>query len=189
MKNITLFISVLMVCMSSCKTSKPVTGITSPVVRQESPAPAQPEVDFSDPSTWILGYFDLDRLRQPPYSTWYTTGYNDYKYNPETVNKLEWIEKSGISIKIVMGIWCPDSRREVPRFMRVLNAGNFSTNKIELIGVDHEKNSPVENYGSLDIQRVPTFIIYKNNIETGRIIENPTTSLEQDILNILIGNE
>jgi hypothetical protein len=42
---------------------------------------------------------------------------------------------------------------------------------------------------SLDIKRVPTFIIYKNNIETGRIIENPTTSLEQDMVNILTGME
>ena len=41
----------------------------------------------------------------------------------------------------------------------------------------------------LGIQRVPTFIIYKNNIESGRIIETPKTSLEQDLVNILTGNE
>jgi hypothetical protein len=36
---------------------------------------------------------------------------------------------------------------------------------------------------------VPTFIVLQNKIEAGRIIENPVTSLEQDMLNILTGNE
>ena len=88
-----------------------------------------------------------------------------------------------------MGTWCPDSRREVPRFMKILNIWQFPATKLTFIGVDNAKLSPVGEYNSLDIQRVPTFIIYKNNIEAGRIIENPTTSLEQDIVNILNRNE
>ncbi len=36
------------------------------------------------------------------------------------------------------------------------------------------------------IERLPVFILYENNIESGRIIENPLTSLEQDIINILM---
>jgi thiol-disulfide isomerase/thioredoxin len=97
------------------------------------------------------------------------------------------INKENISIKIVMGTWCPDSRREVPRFMRVLNAWQFPTDKLTFIGVDDTKQSPVGEYDKLDIHRVPTFIIYKNNLEAGRIIENPATSLEQDLVNILTG--
>jgi hypothetical protein len=58
---------------------------------------------------------------------------------------------------------------------------------VTFIGVDNVKNSPIGGYEAMDIQRVPTFIIYKNNIETGRIIENPVTSLEQDMVNILGG--
>src|SRR5450759_2157508 len=87
----------------------------------------------------------------------------------------------------VMGTWCPDSRREVPRFMRVLNAWQFPEATVTFIGVDDAKLSPVGEYMKLDILRVPTFIIYKNNIEAGRIIENPATSLEQDMVNILTG--
>ena len=88
-----------------------------------------------------------------------------------------------------MGTWCPDSRREVPKFMRVLAAVNFPLTAVEIIGVDNSKNAPVADYSLLDIQRVPTFIINKNNIEAGRIIENPVTSLEQDMVNILSRNE
>jgi len=65
----------------------------------------------------------------------------------------------------------------------------FPVSKISFIGVDNAKLSLVGEYDSLDIQRVPTFIIYKNNIESGRIIETPKTSLEQDLVNILTSNE
>jgi hypothetical protein len=59
---------------------------------------------------------------------------------------------------------------------------------VTFIGVDNAKLSPVGEYDKLNIQLVPTFIFYKNNNEVGRIIENPRTSLEQDIVNILSSN-
>jgi hypothetical protein len=71
--------------------------------------------------------------------------------------------------------------------MKVMSIWQFPVSKITFIGVDNEKRSPVGEYVSLGIVRVPTFIVYKNNIEAGRIIENPATSLEQDIVNILSG--
>jgi len=47
----------------------------------------------------------------------------------------------------------------------------------------------VGGYYTLNIESVPTFIFLKNKVESGRIIETPHTSLEQDMLNILTGNE
>jgi hypothetical protein len=38
----------------------------------------------------------------------------------------------------------------------------------------------VGEYENPDIEKVPTFIFYVNNVEAGRIIENPVTSLEMD---------
>ena len=105
----------------------------------------------------------------------------------EVINHLSNIDIEGLTIKVVMGTWCPDSRREVPRFMKILDAWKFPSGMVTFIGVDNGKLSPIGEYEKLDIQRVPTFIIYKNNIEAGRIIENPVTSLEQDMVNILRG--
>ena len=115
------------------------------------------------------------------------SGYDDYQPDAEAINSLNGSDREGLTIKIVLGTWCPDSRREVPRFMKVIDTWNFPTDMLTFIGVDNEKNSPIGGYGELNIQRVPTFIIYKNNIEAGRIIENPVTSLEQDMVNILGG--
>lgn len=190
MKNITFLFLFLLVCSGSCKTIKPVAEISSEV--KKAPVTAidvvSPAINFAEQSTWLLGYINQVQLTREPYSTWYFKGFDDYRFNSEVMNKLLDIKKDSLSIKIVLGTWCPDSRREVPRFMKVLNAWQFPGAGITFIGVDDAKLSPVGEYVELNIQRVPTFIIYKNNIEAGRIIENPTTSLEQDMVNILTGN-
>ena len=187
MKNFSFFFNLLLIIICSCKTIKPAAGIRN----EAAPSPVQvadaapPSLNFSDQSTWLMGYFNPDRLTRAPYSAWYIKGYDEYQFNSDIINKLQDISKDSLALKIVMGTWCPDSRREVPRFMRILDIWHFPVDKITFIGVDNAKSPPVEEYDKLDIQRVPTFIIYKNNIELGRIIENPKTSLEQDMVDIL----
>ena len=178
MKNIALFI-IMMICFSGCKATKNVAETE----RIENSVPVA--VDFSEQSTWLLGYFSYNLLTREPHSEWYVKGYDEYKPDDLTIKKLHEINKDELSIKIVMGTWCSDSRREVPRFMKVLDSWRFPLERVKFIGVDIDKASPVGEYEELDIQRVPTFIIYKNNIEAGRIIENPVTSLEQDLVMIL----
>ncbi len=183
MKRITIVLISILLLSFGCKTKKPAAE-TQSVMEQ-----SQTSTNFSEQITWILGYFTRDRLTSPPHSEWFLKGYDGYQFNSEVVNKLIEINKDDLTIKIVMGTWCPDSRREVPRFMRIMDIWNIPAEKITFIGVDNEKQSPIGEYDKLDIQRVPTFIFYKNNIEAGRIIENPVTSLEQDIINILTRNE
>jgi thiol-disulfide isomerase/thioredoxin len=189
MKKIYFQFFILLLLLGGCKTTKPAAGKsnahnTKVAVGTES---APKAIDFHDQTTWLLGYFNPELLTHYPYSTWYLKGYDEYQIKTEALNNLLDINKEGITIKVVMGIWCPDSRREVPRFMRILNAWQFPAAKVTFIGVDDAKLSPVGEYAGLNIQRVPTFILYKNNIEAGRIIENPAASLEQDMVNILTG--
>jgi thiol-disulfide isomerase/thioredoxin len=191
MKTISFLIILSLVCISSCKTTKPGAGIKPEVTKVPVSVAedATQQVNFSDQATWLLGYFNLDRLTISPHSEWYIKGYDEYQPENEVVKKLQNAGIDNLQIKIIMGSWCPDSRREVPRFMRVLDIWRFPMSRVNFIGVDNSKLSPVAEYDSLHIERVPTFIIYKNNIEAGRIIENPVTSLEQDMLDILTRKE
>ena len=182
MKKITLLFFMLTALIYGCRTNKSLTENQS--VMENTGTIAQP-TDFHDASTWLLGYFTRQMMTRPPHSEWFQKGYDDYKFNDDAVKKLTGITKEGLAVKIVMGSWCPDSRREVPRFMKILDQWKFPAGSITYIGVDDSKFSPIGGYDKLDIQRVPTFILYKNNIEAGRIIENPVTSLEQDMVNIL----
>ena len=189
MKGIQVFIVLFLLSVTCCKTTKPVAESKTTVPDVSVVPVTEPAVNFSDQSTWLLGYFNPVQLSNPPHSQWYLKGYDEYLFSQDAVNKLAEISKDDLTIKIIMGSWCPDSRREVPRFMKILDAWKFPVTKVTFIGVDNAKLSPVGEYEKLDIQRVPTFIIYKNNVEAGRIIENPVTSLEQDMINILTRNE
>jgi thiol-disulfide isomerase/thioredoxin len=138
-----------------------------------------------EPSTWLLGYFTRNRMSMPPHSEWFTSGYEEYQADADVLNKLKNIDKNNLVITIVLGSWCPDSRREVPRFMKIIDQWSYPYENITFIGVDDQKIAPIGNFEELEIKRVPTFIFFKNNIEAGRIIEVPETSLEQDMVNIL----
>jgi thiol-disulfide isomerase/thioredoxin len=189
MKNIFLLITLLLLCISSCKTLKCASEISPDTKPASTPVTSvsPPANEFSDPQTWLLGYFDPARLKSEPYSEWYIKGYDEYEFNPEGLNKLLELNRDNLSVKVVMGTWCSDSRKQIPRLMRILDIWQFPVTGLTFIGVDDKKHSPVDELSSLNIQRVPTIIIYKNNIEAGRIIESPVTSLEQDMVNIISG--
>lgn len=170
---------------SACKTSKTGNSKIAQDTNENKIISLPAKTDFSDPKTFILGYFNRDRLQSEPYSEWFKSEYDGYSFNTSAVNSLLDISREGLAIKIVMGTWCPDSRREVPRFLKILDLWQFPAEKVSFFGVDKTKSSELPDYKSLGIERVPTFIIYENKIEKGRIIETPSTSLEQDLINIL----
>ena len=84
-----------------------------------------------------------------------------------------------------MGTWCSDSRREVPRFFKILDAVNYPSDKVAIICVDEDKKTRGNELTGLKIELVPTLIFYKNGNELGRIVESPNDTLEKDIIKIL----
>ena len=143
------------------------------------------EENWRDPETWILGYFKQDALLQEPHDSWFNDEFDAYEFESDAFMLFSEIPKDDIRITIVLGTWCPDSRREVPRFLKILQSSNFPMDQVTFIGVDSYKVAPVENYDNLNIERVPTFIFYRNKVEVGRIIEYPKSSLERDMVQML----
>jgi len=144
----------------------------------------QEEVNYSDPQTWLLGYFDYDSFLDEPHDAWFGREFSNYSFDDKSFLELEQKGIDDAVIIVVLGTWCPDSRREVPRFMKITESLGYDPDKIKFIGVDSYKEAPVDDYDSLNIEKVPTFIFYDDKHELGRIIEYPETSLEKDMLNI-----
>jgi hypothetical protein len=55
------------------------------------------------------------------------------------------------------------------------------------VGINREKECPFDKKEckNWDIKFVPTFIVFKENLEVGRIIESPQKSIEEDLLKIM----
>lgn len=97
------------------------------------------------------------------------------------------IEKagSGVETKVFLGTWCPDSHREVPRFLKVVELAGAALGPVTMYGVDRNMKSSGGEESGYGIERVPTFIFLKNGQEIGRIVEFPKVSVESDMLSIL----
>ena len=141
----------------------------------------------------LYGVCTKDSLAIDPFGKWFNTNYESYQPNTATIVSLKKQNFDNISIKVFFGTWCGDSKREVPRFLKLLSAISFPDKKIQLIGVGTGdslvKQSPGHEEASLGVFRVPVFIIYKNGVEINRINEFPVFSLEKDLLGILTNQQ
>ncbi len=136
-------------------------------------------------SNILLGYCNRDGFAHEEFQGWFDAAYEAYNTNKEIIEKLTSLNTDNIIIKVVLGTWCSDSRREVPAFYKVMDETGFSEKKITIICVNRLKKSPGIDISELKINFVPTFIIYRSGKEIGRIIESPVNSMEEDLYNLL----
>jgi|SRR5687768_8312308 hypothetical protein len=112
---------------------------------------------------------------------------NEYpKYSPESaaLDELQPLLENKTVI-IVLGTWCGDSREQLPHFLKTIDALSPDKKNITFICVDRAKKAENGLLDNLNIDRVPTFIIYDDEKELGRIIEKPIISIEEDLVLIL----
>jgi len=150
------------------------------------------EITIEGESPFLLGKIDKKGLTSVSYKSWFYQNFNNYALDKAT---LESIGKrlNDYTITLFMGTWCGDSKREVPRFYKILETCNFPKEQLSVIAVSGKpymyKKSPNHEEAGLNIHRVPTFIFYKNGQEINRIVEHPVATLEKDILNIITSND
>ena len=135
----------------------------------------------------LLGKINKEALSTSSYASWFTKNYNQYTPDTNTINELKKTLPT-YTITAFMGTWCGDSKREIPKLYKTLDAAQFPLDRLTLIAVDrsamHYKQSPGGEHEGQNIHRVPTIILYKDGKEVNRIVESSVESLEQDILKI-----
>jgi thiol-disulfide isomerase/thioredoxin len=119
------------------------------------------------------------------YPNW-KENYDDYRPDTAYIDTLSQ-EYTFISVEIFLGTWCGDSRREVPRFLKIADNSNFiSADSVRFFAVDRNKKLDSGRAKKRNIKRVATFIFFHQGREFGRIVERPSGgSLEEDIVNIM----
>lgn len=150
-------------------------------------APAAVADDESPPK--LLGAVAFAALEQEPHVEWYAANRTSYVPDPDVTVAVRSLLGDDVTVDVFFGTWCGDSRREVPRFVRVTEQAGVSPDRIRLIAVDNApdaiKRSPGGEEAGLEIYRVPTFVVRRGGEEIGRIEEHPVRSLERDLASIL----
>lgn len=139
----------------------------------------------------LLGVCSVRALETAPYSEWYTAGYGGYEPQSQIIEQIKKLDPSKNSVRIFFGSWCGDSKRELPKMMKVLKAAGFTEKNVQLIGVYDSlavyKQSPNREEKGQNIYRVPTLVVYQKEKEVGRIVEYAVESLERDLFKIMAG--
>ena len=135
----------------------------------------------------LLGEFHKEDLMQKPFSKWFEPRYSDFSPQTESMETIK--ENIGdYKIKVLMGTWCGDSKREVPKLLKILDNSEFDYKNIEMLAVDYNKTTPSKIEEELNVHRVPTIIFYKDGKEVNRFVEYAQEeSIEEDIAKIVSG--
>lgn len=132
----------------------------------------------------LVGVADKASFNQEPYNNWFNNNYNNYTPDATVIKELK-SNLKGITIKGFMGTWCGDSKRETPKFYKVLEQADYNLDKVELVTVNRSKRTPDNLQEGHNIIKVPTFIFYKKGKEIGRFVEYPRETIEKDFLKIV----
>lgn len=141
----------------------------------------------------LWGIVTVDSLLQEPYSAWFKKSYDDYQPNVDIISRLKQLPMKDLHIKIFFGTWCGDTKREMPKMIKVLNEIGIPKSQMTFIALSsgdsvykQSKNREERGY---NIFRVGSYIIEKNGVEINRIVEFPKYSMERDLWTILTGKD
>ena len=78
-----------------------------------------------------------------------------------------------------------DSQNLVPKLAKTLEAARFPMKQFVMYGVDRAKQTGGIESKLYDVKRVPTIVVYKGNVEAGRIVESVKRNVETDLAQII----
>ena len=171
MKRATYLIFFLLLACKSKREQKPLESIEGITINGEK---------------ILLDEINMANLRTSQITPWFNGELNKINVESEWAKDLKPHTKN-LKIKVFMGSWCSDSKRELPLFFKILDAMDFDHNNLRIFAMSEEKTTPSSFEKGLNILYVPTIIFFKNGNEVNRIVESPVKTLESDIEKIIRG--
>lgn len=120
----------------------------------------------------------MGKSRQINFYKKFAAQYADYQPNKRELEQIQVL--AGKDVLVMFGTWCHDSKREVPRFLKLLDISKVALGSLTMQTVDRDKNEPSGLAEQNNLKYTPTFVVFEDSAEVARIIEKPQTTLAQD---------
>jgi thiol-disulfide isomerase/thioredoxin len=169
-----LILAFITSCGNMTEPAKTAEKVTTPEVVESS----------DEQQNMLIGKFTKEDLLKAPYDGWFNAEYDNFKPSAEALETI----KNNISdyeIMVFMGTWCGDSKREVPKLLKILDEVGYDLSNLTLVGVNRSKTTPENLEEGWDINMVPSIIFIKDGKEINRFVEYPSETIEEDIAKIV----
>lgn len=107
-----------------------------------------------------------------------------YNPKPEFIERLRGLARE-VRVEVFLGTWCSDSKAHVSEYFKVLEIADTPLIQTSYIAVPEDKTKRAAYYQGKDILKIPTFIVFVDGLEKGRIVEVPQKSVEEDLVEII----
>ena len=118
----------------------------------------------------LKGWLTRTVLEQENSFTWMQENYKAYQPHAPGLQTLRQY-KDSVRFLVFMGTWCEDSHFIIPRFFALADAAGLPADRISLAGADRNKTTWGQLSATLQVDLVPTIIVYRQGKELGRVIE------------------
>ncbi|MGE5359579.1 MAG: thioredoxin family protein [Bacteroidales bacterium] len=166
----------------------PAPAAVAPPAASDSNAPASAAVPAAAPKPApgpppLTGMVTRDAVESFN-DVWKGLRAQDYEPDAAAVSAIA-ARVRDVEVFAVVATWCPDTRRDLPRFFKIADKAGLPLSRVQMLAVDRTKKDAGGQTEKWNVTRVPTFIFLRNGREIGRVVERPTTTLEQDIAAIV----
>lgn len=118
----------------------------------------------------LKGLISRDMLEGDTAFKWFHENQSGYTPDADQTAVLK-AKSSGVQFLVFGGTWSNDTKYILPKFFSLLDAASFPRDQVTLVGVDHDKKSTNHLSESMHITSIPTFIVLKNGLEVGRVVD------------------
>lgn len=137
----------------------------------------------------LIGEIHRNDLLAPPHHTWFNSNFDHYRPLQKDLDLIIPNLSTIDSIKVFMGTWCIDSKREVPKLFKILKVAGYELENVSVTGLELDKKAPKDPQEDFGVVMIPTIIFYKQGKELNRFVEYPRENFEKDIAKIVSEQE
>ena len=134
------------------------------------------------PEPPIIGQISLETLLAKKKD--YALAAKAYTPNSAALSLLKSAQRP-VEIVVFFGTWCSYCKHWLPRFIRTIQDADNANFHVTFYGMDEDFSQPEAEINKYGIRKTPTIVVSSDGSELGRITEEPSKSMEQDLALIL----
>jgi len=116
----------------------------------------------------------------------YANAAAQFKPNGAAVSLLKSVDRP-VEIVVFFGTWCHFCKHYLPHLIKTLEVAGNPNLHARFIGIDEDLTQPEQLIAEYTVSKTPTMIVRINDMEIGRITEEPKKSVEEDLAILILG--